>query len=88
MTKSNSITFSVPGKAVPCVRTTQKQKWVSKSYKRYEDYRRRIKDHVLSVMLRDRIEQINGIDMRAIDKVEIKTFVGDREFMTVLEVQP
>lgn len=55
---ASSITFSIPGKAVPCVRTTQKQKWVSKSYKRYEDYRRRIKAHVLGVMLQKRIKQI------------------------------
>ncbi len=31
---------------------------------------------------------INGIDMRAVEKVEIKTYIGDKEFITVLEVTP
>jgi hypothetical protein len=29
----------------------------------------------------------NGIDMRAIDKVEIKTFVVDKIYLTVMEAE-
>jgi hypothetical protein len=29
----------------------------------------------------------NGIDMRAIEKVEIKTFVGDKVYLTVMEIE-
>lgn len=34
-----TLSFIVPGRAVPCVRTTQRQKYVCKYYARYQDYK-------------------------------------------------
>jgi hypothetical protein len=28
---------------------------------------------------------LNGIDMRAVEKIEIKTWIGDKTFLTVVE---
>ncbi len=55
---ANSLTFSIPGRAKPCVRTTQKQKWVDKNYKEYEVYKSRIKENALGAMLQERVSQI------------------------------
>lgn len=38
----NEFTFTIPGHPIPCVRTTQKQKWVSESYKKYQGYKSRV----------------------------------------------
>ena len=43
--------FAIPGKSIPCVRTTQKQKWVSESYKKYQAYKSRVNTFLLGGML-------------------------------------
>lgn len=45
---NNLIVLEVPGRAVPIVRTTQKQKYVSASYARYSAYKQFVKWSVLS----------------------------------------
>jgi hypothetical protein len=39
LSNTKSVTFKVPGRPVPAVRTTQRQKHYSKQYQRYEAYK-------------------------------------------------
>ena len=39
LSNTKSVTFIVPGRPVPAVRTTQRQKHYSKQYQRYEAYK-------------------------------------------------
>jgi crossover junction endodeoxyribonuclease RusA len=49
----NSFIFTVPGHPIPCVRTTQKQKWVSESYKKYQGYKSRVNASLQKKMIED-----------------------------------
>ena len=45
-----SIEFIVPGVPVPYVRTTQKQKYISRQYKRYQGYKSWVQMHYMKAL--------------------------------------